>query len=60
MTILKVPKFLRTSERGTSMKLPIIAPNRVPPPPITTDAIGIIEKSSANMESPDHMYICDM
>ncbi len=52
VTILNVPKARRISDNGTRINAPIVAPTSVPPPPITTAAIGMIEKSSAKSEIP--------
>jgi len=49
------PKALNTSDKGTSIKLPTTAPTSVPPPPMTTEAIGMIEKSRAKRERPAHI-----
>ena len=44
-----------SSEMGTRIRQPITGPARVPPPPTTVAAMGMMEKSRANWLMPAHM-----
>ena len=52
----RVPKSRKSSEMGTRIRQPITGPARVPPPPTTVAAMGMMEKSRANWLMPAHMY----